>query len=263
MSIGEIKTNAKDKFKEHWSVLLLVLALTLVAEGLATVIGFGLGGIIVNGPLLVGIYYVYSNIIKEKDSDWQDMLYGFKTMFADSFAVIALVLLVLGVVTICVGIAGGILASLSTMIPGIGVFIMVLVYAAIFFASLIVAFYILCGYAEAPILLLKEPGIKPLDALKKSRLMMQGNKKTLFIFDLSFIGWFVLAVITLGLLMIYVGPYYWYARTMLLEQIYTENRGVSMDDDEEMQKLIGLRDNVKSKTDSVTDKVKEKKEEFD
>ena len=54
----------------------------------------------------------------------------------------------------------------------------------------------------------------------------------LFVLDLSFIGWFVLCVLTLGLLFAFVVPYYFYARTMFLKQIYEEKRGVPSEGDD-------------------------------
>ncbi|MDO4869477.1 MAG: hypothetical protein Q4A65_04220 [Bacillota bacterium] len=59
MSRSEIKTIAKSRFKDHWGLLLLVLALGEVAILIAFVIGFGIGELIVAGPLVVGTYYVY------------------------------------------------------------------------------------------------------------------------------------------------------------------------------------------------------------
>ena len=44
--------------------------------------------------------------------------------------------------------------------------------------------------------------------LKKSRAMMQGNKWNWFVFELSYIGWHILAAFTCGILNIfYVSPY--------------------------------------------------------
>ena len=45
------------------------------------------------------------------------------------------------------------------------------------------------------------------DSLKKSREMMKGYKWDYFVFDLSFIGWYLLIPCTLGLILIWLYPY--------------------------------------------------------
>jgi uncharacterized membrane protein len=47
-----------------------------------------------------------------------------------------------------------------------------------------------------------------MDCLKESEEMMKGHKMDLFMLSLSFLGWFILSTITLGILLIYVLPYF-------------------------------------------------------
>lgn len=241
MSRREIKTLAKVEFKEHWGLLLMVLILSSIAEGIASIIGFGIGALVVSGPLLVGTYYVTFRVIRKEETDWKDMFIGFKTMFVDSFAVGMLTILYIFIPLIIVAAVGVVIGSaLTVLIPFIGIFSTVLIYVVIIIMAIVLSYV----YAEAPIILLKEPGIKPIDALKKSKAMTQGVKKELFIFDLSYIGWFVLGFISFGILFIYVAPYYCYAKTMLLGQIYDERCGISVDDDEDLKRLMAMKDNI-------------------
>lgn len=46
-----------------------------------------------------------------------------------------------------------------------------------------------------------------LEAIEESKRLMDGNKSRLFCLDLSFIGWDILGMITLGIGMIFVRPY--------------------------------------------------------
>ncbi|UQS84625.1 DUF975 family protein [Apilactobacillus apisilvae] len=48
-----------------------------------------------------------------------------------------------------------------------------------------------------------------MDAITKSRKLMDGYKVDYFVLQLSFIGWWLLSFITLGLAAIYVTPYYY------------------------------------------------------
>lgn len=56
-------------------------------------------------------------------------------------------------------------------------------------------------------------------SIQKSRVLMNGNKLTLFIQQLSFIGWGILNVFTLGLLNIYIRPYMLAADTIFAKDI--------------------------------------------
>lgn len=46
------------------------------------------------------------------------------------------------------------------------------------------------------------------EAITASRKLMNGHKMDLFIFDLSFIGWFLLGIISCGIGLLWVVPYY-------------------------------------------------------
>ena len=63
-------------------------------------------------------------------------------------------------------------------------------------------------YRMVPYILADNPDIKQRDAFDLSKAMMRGNKWRAFVLDLSFIGWGLLSLLTLGLLTIFfVGPY--------------------------------------------------------
>lgn len=64
------------------------------------------------------------------------------------------------------------------------------------------------SYSMAPYILAENNDMLPQDAIKESMRIMEGHKMELFILELSFIGWEILCVLTLGLASIYVLPYY-------------------------------------------------------
>ena len=53
----------------------------------------------------------------------------------------------------------------------------------------------------------ENPDMDPREAMKKSEEMMKGHKWELFVLDLTFIGWLLLSMLTLGILMLFVQPY--------------------------------------------------------
>ncbi len=69
------------------------------------------------------------------------------------------------------------------------------------------------SYAMANYIMAENPEISALDAITKSRKLMDGHKFELFVLDLSFFFWYLLVAITFGLAMIYVGPYMEAAKT--------------------------------------------------
>ena len=62
-------------------------------------------------------------------------------------------------------------------------------------------------YAMAPFILLENPGMKPGDAITASKEMMDGYKGALFGLRLSFIGWSLLCVLTVGIGILWLNPY--------------------------------------------------------
>ena len=62
-------------------------------------------------------------------------------------------------------------------------------------------------YSIIPYILADDPEISSKDAFKKAKKMMKGNKWRLFKLEFSFIGWFVLCVLTLGIGTFFLIPY--------------------------------------------------------
>ena len=63
------------------------------------------------------------------------------------------------------------------------------------------------AYAMTEYILLDNPEISAEDAIHKSRVMMDGHKMKLFLMYLSFIGWAILCLFTLGLGFLLLVPY--------------------------------------------------------
>lgn len=68
------------------------------------------------------------------------------------------------------------------------------------------------SYAMTPYILrdMLDSGHEPTatEAISASRKLMDGHKMDLFIFDLSFIGWWLLGIISCGIGLLWVNPYY-------------------------------------------------------
>lgn len=62
-------------------------------------------------------------------------------------------------------------------------------------------------YAMAPFIMAESPGMGIREAVAASKKMMRGNKARLFKLYLSFIGWYMLCILTLGLGQMFLSPY--------------------------------------------------------
>lgn len=78
------------------------------------------------------------------------------------------------------------------------------------------------GYSLVPYILANDSNMGSDEVLKLSEKMMKGHKMDLFMFSLSFIGWHLLAIFTLGILEIWIIPYQETATTKYLLDIKAE-----------------------------------------
>jgi len=63
------------------------------------------------------------------------------------------------------------------------------------------------SYSMAPYIFIENPEIGTMEALDESKRIMSGHKFDLFCLQLSFIGWMLLTILTLGLGLLWVIPY--------------------------------------------------------
>ncbi len=171
----EIKTYAKTLIRQdYWTQVGVIVVFAAIIAG-ASAVTFGIGSLILSGPLTVGLCWFFLLIYRGEKPDFGTMFNkGFHNFGRNVGGYLWMQLFIL-------------LWSLLFVIPGI-----------------IKSF----SYALTPFILADCPNVKAQDALKLSMRMMNGRKMDLFIFYLSFLGWMILSSLTFGLLMIfYVGPY--------------------------------------------------------
>ena len=78
------------------------------------------------------------------------------------------------------------------------------------------------SYAMAPYVFKDNPEISCDDAIKESMRLMDGHKLQLFLLDLSFIGWVILASLTLGIGFLWLVPYWQTTRVHFYEDLKKE-----------------------------------------
>jgi len=130
--------------------------------------------LILGGPVYYGVASYFLKLARYETAEFNDMFTGFR-LFKVNF-VLHLLMLVFTT-----------LWALLLIVPGI--------IAAIKYSM---AFYILND----------NPEIGAMEAIRRSKEMMEGHKMRFAEMWLSFFGWFLLGIITFGLGMIYAVPYY-------------------------------------------------------
>lgn len=163
-------------FDEKWLKALLACFVTAIVTSAAASLGMGIGGLIIAGPMAYGLAYVFIELVRNnKPVDIADVFKGFEEDFKNTF----LIGLMTSIYTF--------LWSLLFVIPGI-----VKTYAYSF------AFYIKKDHPEYDWSKCIEESIKLTD----------GHKMDLFILDLSFIGWYFVGSLCLGVGTLFVVPYH-------------------------------------------------------
>ncbi len=156
-----------------------------LGEGLGTFACFLLA-LLIGIPLTWGYYTMFMPLVRQEGKLDLGMLFdGFK-----DYGRIFLTLLLMGIYTY--------LWTLLLIVPGI------------------IKGY---SYSMTPYILKDRPDLKYNGAIEESMRMMRGNKMKLFLLDLSFIGWILLCIITLGIALLWVEPYIVSARAAFYEEL--------------------------------------------
>lgn len=140
---------------------------------MAILTALSLISLIFSGPVMLGRCNYFTKLALNERSDFSDLFSRFD-IFGKGFGLRLFMALFV------------FLWSLLLVIPGI------------------VAAY---SYAMAPYLMARDPSLGIREAVDMSKQLMNGNKSRLFCLHLSFIGWALLAVLTMGIGFIVLEPY--------------------------------------------------------
>lgn len=195
MTRAELKAQAKAQlgggiFKNEWlTALAACLIMTVITSAAGTILT-GIGSILVSGPLAYGLAYLF--LKQSRDGQVMnigDLFRGFQDDFGGT--------LLLGLLSSLFTF----LWSLLLVIPGV-----VKSYA----------------YSQAVYVKVDHPDYDWRRCLDESIQMMKGHKMDLFVLDLSFIGWYIVGALCLGLGTLWVAPYHVATRTQFYEDLRRE-----------------------------------------
>jgi uncharacterized membrane protein len=176
-TFNELKASAKTQIKGKIGILFamfLIMFGVSIASSFVPVLG-SIANYLVSAAFALGGTFVFLKIAKGETVSVGNIFYGFEDLWTAIKAQFFMGLFIS-------------LWSLLLIIPGI---IKAYAYSMTFF------------------ILAENKGMPVLEAITLSRKMMDGHKMDLFLLFLSFIGWFILVLITFCIAGIWVYPYFY------------------------------------------------------
>ena len=174
-------------FADTWLYALLALAIASAVNSIAGAVLPGVGAILVTGPMSLGAAYVILKLARTGQKiDFKDLFRGFTQDIGQN--------ILLGLLS-SLFVA---LWSLLLIVPGI-----MKAYS-----------YSMIYYIKAD-----HPEYDWRTCLHASQEMTYGHKMELFVLDVSFIGWYILGALCLGVGTLWVIPYHETAKALVYEQI--------------------------------------------
>ncbi len=164
---AELRLQAGECRKGYFWTFLGASTLMIMILSMANAFSFGLGALVLQGPLTLGMAILVLRIARKQGAGVADLFAGLE-LFGSSLALFLLHSLLLG------------LWFLLFLIPGL-----IKTYS----------------YSMAYFILADNPGISPLDAITRSRRMMAGKKLKLFRLHLFYLWPFILLPVVLGVLL--------------------------------------------------------------
>ena len=191
----DYKNAALAALSGHWGLPVL-FALIFMCIGVFQSI-FGVAGAAVSVcvylPLTVGAYAAFRNLLHGKSDNF----------IGDSFNI-----------------------AFNQWGRNVGGMLLVAVYTFLWTLCLIIPGIIKSfSYAMTPYILNERPELTADEAIELSMKMMEGHKMDLFIFYLSFIGWYLLAVLTCCIGFLWLIPYVYTAQAAFYEDVKAEYEG--------------------------------------
>lgn len=177
-----LRANARKQlggniFAQSWLFMLLAVLLVGAIQGVASITA--IGAIIIAGPLAFGLCRMQVNVVMGKKPEFSDLFTGFSENFGTSCILFILEGIFLA------------LWSLLFIVPGI------------------IKSY---SYAMSQFIAQDDKEKDWSTCHNESIEMMKGHKWQLFVLDLSFIGWYLLGSLCLGIGTLFVTPYHYQAR---------------------------------------------------
>lgn len=218
MNYSELRKSARESLKGKWGTAVVAYLVLLFLPGLAEGLSMGDGllslvGTIATFMLMGPLDYSFRRMMikanRGEKIEVGDVFYGF-----NEFS--------------------------RTFMAGIDVYFRTFLWTLLFIIPGIVAAY---SYSMTYYIMIDNPQMGSSEAIGKSKEMMRGHKAELFFLDLSFIGWMILCILTLGIGYFWLGPYMESARASFYKKLTGEY--YSADAEDSVEKKVVSEGDVK------------------
>ena len=232
MSISKIRENARVALSGKWGkgVCIVLAYLAIVFAAAAVIESFedslisdllDIAYTICQVPIIFGLGYAFVKLKRNEDVKAFDFLsLGFSN-FGRAWKIglrevlkliLPFIVMVVGAILLSVG-------TVSVVISGTGSAGLVLVGGIIYVVSLIWLAVRSLLYALTTFIAYDNPNMSSLEVVNESERMMKGNRWKLFLLTLSFIGWAILTILTLGIGYLWLMPYMMVAEVCFYEHL--------------------------------------------
>ena len=223
MEISKIKENAREVLKGKWGQGALIILAYFVIIFITYILG--IFAIIIQVPIALGLSYTFIRLKRgEKVKIFEFLSIGFSnfgrawriTLRILPQLILLMLCMLVGFAMLIVGPFVGLFGEPLTTV--IGYFIMGMVIFVLSFIW-IVSLYSLTFYVAYD-----NPDMTASEVLKEKARITKENKGKLFLLELSFIGWGILAAFTLGIGYIWLLPYMQVTLVCFYEDLLGNNK---------------------------------------
>ncbi len=216
----ELRSDARKALKGHWFIAFIASLIASMLGGLSA--GSGSASVDVSLPSLDGFAGIVDPDTLEMILQMYSIILAFMTIMGILVIIYNIIYLIIGS-SVSIGyskfninIIDGKEARLGNLFESFNIWstavisrilmnIYIVLWSLLFVIPGIIATY---SYAMTPFVLAENPRMTATEAITESKILMQGNKWRLFCLEFSFIGWYILSALTLGIASIWVIPYH-------------------------------------------------------
>ncbi len=255
--VSSIRQSAREALAGKWGqVAVATLIYALLTSGVTFLLNAftGFMGVIytfvVTGPFTLGYMYYLMKMLRGEKAEIENIFSGFN-QFGKAFLANLILMLPATVMTFVIGIPV-IVAFSAAIFTGLGSdyymdsdvalgiigLLAALVVGILYLVGMVVYIWFSIVFAMTYPILVDREEIGVVDAFKESFKMMKGNKTKLFVLALSFIGWFLLTIITFGIASFWVTPYFYIAILVLYTKIKGEQTKEAFSEDIIVEKTL-------------------------
>ncbi len=192
MNIGELKKMSKEIYKDQWNNIIIFIIAAVVIYIVGNYIdrivfkNISIASTLAEIVIEFGVVSFFITLVREGTSDWKRIMdiFDYNFLKVIGLAIVRDIIIVLW--------------SFLLIIPGI-----------------IKAY----SYAMALYVYRDNPNIGIMEALRKSERIMKGHRWKLFKLHISYWLWYILALFTFGIALIYIFPWINTAQVLFYEEI--------------------------------------------